>query len=276
MDQQQIYYERIKKDGYVVLENVLTSQECQSYVKLLEDLHQQYSSLHANLNQASKHGLDNKASEKIVYNLHNKNQVFTDLLDHPVVYPLLAFLLQEGSYENAEPFIHILSSARSPLKEGTLQQLHIDSRFPGSPFALTGIALFCLEDFRKSNGATRVIPGSHRYPAYPENGKQYDEEVVLEAPRGSVIVYNGSLWHGGGQNQEDSTRWSIIYSYARWFIKPSFNFSRNMPQPLYDRLTDRQKDILGYRCNPPLDEFTRISARSTEFEVPEEYQLPSH
>jgi ectoine hydroxylase-related dioxygenase (phytanoyl-CoA dioxygenase family) len=50
------------------------------------------------------------------------------------------------------------------------------------------------------NGATRIVPGSHRNPAFPppEGGVG---EVPAEMPRGSVLVYNGSLWHGGGANR---------------------------------------------------------------------------
>jgi ectoine hydroxylase-related dioxygenase (phytanoyl-CoA dioxygenase family) len=133
-----------------------------------------------------------------------------------------------------------------------------------------------LEDFTKESGATRVVPGTHLSKSYPENGKKYPNELILEAPRGSVVVFNGALWHGSSEKMSSKTRWAAILSYGRWFIKPSFDITRNISKSIFDQLTDQQKELLGFKFNPPLDEFTRISARSTNFELPKEfYTLPN-
>ena len=110
---------------------------------------------------------------------------------------------------------------------------------------------------------------------YAENGKKYPDELFLCAPKGSVIIFNGGLWHGSGTNMTDQTRWAIVYSYARWFFKPSFDFNKNMPSEIYRQMNDRQKELLGYKYNPPQDEFMRISARSEAFEDPIDYCLPT-
>ena len=75
-------------------------------------------------------------------------------------------MLQEGSFENSEPIIRVNSAARTSLKGSPPQQLHIDSRYPGAPFALYVQVFFCLDDFMKENGATRVVPGSHKIIKY--------------------------------------------------------------------------------------------------------------
>jgi ectoine hydroxylase-related dioxygenase (phytanoyl-CoA dioxygenase family) len=183
-------------------------------------------------------------------------------------------MLREGSYQNSDPFIHTLSTARSPLRGAPKQQLHNDSGFPNAPWPLVAVVLYCLEDFREENGATRVVPKSHRFPTFPENNKNYDDEIVLEAPRGSAIIFNGSLWHGSGKNSTNQSRWGMLYSYARWFCKPSFNFNQNMPEEFYHRMTDTQRELFGYKFNPPRDEFERISRRTKSPEKPYPYKLP--
>ena len=50
---------------------------------------------------------------------------------------------------------------------------------------------------------------------------------------------------------------------------------QNMPSEIFNKLSDDQKDLLGYKTNPPKDEFTRNSRRSVNFEIPKEYKLPS-
>jgi ectoine hydroxylase-related dioxygenase (phytanoyl-CoA dioxygenase family) len=269
----ELWLEKLNSEGYVVLENVLSQKECDHFISLLEECVQTYTPLHAGENSDSKHGLDSKENEKIVFNLHNKDFSFLEIVDHPVVYPILSHMLREGSYQNSEPFIHTLSSARSPLRGAKKQQLHNDSRYPNAPWPTVVFVLYCLEDFTKEKGATRVVPGSHRYSTYPENGRTYPEEVILEASRGSAIVVNGSLWHGSSKNVSGDTRWGMIYSYARWFHKTSFDFNRNMPEAFYDRMTDTQKELFGYKFNPPKDEFESLSGRSVEPEKPKPYSL---
>lgn len=268
------FKEKVNRDGYVILEDVLTAQECRAYRELLNQLYQKYESRHFRPGARSAHGLEQKVDEKIVHNLHNKDFAFIRLLDHPSVYPVFAYLLQDGSYLNSEPFIHQKSAGRSPLKGKKAQQFHIDSRFPGSPYALTVQVMWILDEFTPESGATRVVPGSHRSPNYPENGKDYPGAVTVRARPGSVLVFNGSLWHGSGEKRTEGDRWAVIYSYARWFVKPGFDFNRNMPRDYYHRLTDRQKELMGYKFNPSIDEFHRISMRSETFEEPSDYQLP--
>lgn len=79
-------------------------------------------------------------------------------------------MLQERSYEDSEPIIYVNGTARTPLKGAPSQQLHIDSRYPGVPFALYALVFFCLDDFMEEGGATRVIPGNHKRVEYAENG----------------------------------------------------------------------------------------------------------
>ncbi len=265
----------VESQGYVIIENVLSDRECRHFVSLLDDCVEKYTPFHADVRSNSDHGLDKKAEEKIVFNLHNKDFSFLSMVDHSSVYPLLSNMLKRGSYEDSEPFIHILSSARSPLRGAKKQQLHNDSRYPNAPWPIVAVVLWCLEDFTTENGATRVVPGSHKFPGFPENGRTYPEEVVLEASRGSAIVFNGSLWHGSGMNESSSTRWAMIYTYARWFCKTSFNFNKNMPLEYFERLTEAQKELFGYKTNPPTDEFDRISSRSVKPERPDPYDLLS-
>ena len=60
-------------------------------------------------------------------------------------------------------------------------------------------SMWALTDFTEANGATRIIPGSHLADHSPDYGSRYDS-IPAEMPKGSVLVWHGSLWHGGGAN----------------------------------------------------------------------------
>ncbi len=265
---------KIKEDGFAIIPNVISKERCEHFKQLLEEDVTKYSDHYYTPEKKSVHSLENKKNEKVVFNLHNKNMDWFELFENPTVISILDATLKEGSYKNQEPYNLLNISARSPLKGTGDQQLHLDSNLPGGDFPIIMVVLWMFDDFTKETGATRVVPGSHRATTYAEDNKVYENEVLAEGTQGSVLVYNASLWHGGGRNYTNNTRWGLVLGYGRWFIKPSFDFFKNTPKHIYDQMTDSQKDLLGFRSAPPADEFTRMRRRSDNFELPLPYNLP--
>lgn len=260
--------------GYMVIPNLISEDECEQYKNLLENDYQKYSSKYANNISNTAHGLDNKSSEKVVFNLHNKDLSWFKLFENKNILEVLDILLTEGSYKNAEPYYLYNNSARCPLKGNMGQQLHLDSRFPGINYCIVVNVLWMLDDFTLDNGATRIVPGSHKFMNFTEDGKVYDEEIRVTGKKGSAIIFNANLWHGGGANLDGASRWAVALGYSRWMIKPSFDYLQNTPKNIYDSLNDSQKKLLGFNCTSPKDEFTRLRSLSVESEIPFDYNLP--
>src|SRR3990167_4539804 len=269
-DEQNELVKQIEQEGYVVVGNLLDQNKCQHYKNHLNSSHDHFYSRYATVKQQSTHGLNNKSQEKVVFNLHNKHINFMRLINHSFTMPIIGALLQKGSYNDNEPYIYTGSSARSP-SFNSEQQLHIDSRVPGCDFALQAQCLWLLDDFTEQNGSTRVVPLSHQFKFYPENGKHYPKEVTVTAPAGSVIIFNGGLWHGSSKKCTHDDRWGVIISYARWFYKQSFQILQNTPKYIYDRLNEFEKCLLGAKTQLALDEFERISMRSETVQDPQKF-----
>tara|TARA_B100000767_G_scaffold275531_1_gene313058 strand:- start:23275 stop:24099 length:825 start_codon:yes stop_codon:yes gene_type:complete len=266
---------KIKSEGYSIIENLISPEECDQYVDLLEKDNEKFSKYYANKNSLSSSSLSDKSREKVVYNLHNKNLKWFNLFENSTIIKILDILLKSGSYKNSEPYNLLNISARSPQINGNKQQLHLDSNLPGGSYPLIIVVLWMLEDFSIENGATRIVPGSHKFNSYAEDNKTYNDEIIIQGKRGSALVFDGSLWHGGGTNKSTKTRWGLVLGYGRWFIKPSFDLLANTPPEIYDNLTDAQKALLGFNSAPPLDEFTRLTRRSPGFETSiNKYKLP--
>jgi ectoine hydroxylase-related dioxygenase (phytanoyl-CoA dioxygenase family) len=263
----------IRTQGYVVLKNIISDEECNKYKQYLEEDYVKYSQSYSTGQQRTISGLEEKSSEKVVFNLHNKRLEYFELLGHPTVLKILDVILKEGSYKDNDPYYLYNISARSP-KKGSEQQLHLDSRFPGSMYVLIANVIWVLDDFTKESGATRVVPGSHKSGKYAEDGVRYPDEILVEAPRGSVIIFDASLWHGSSCKKNDAERWAVVLGYSRWFRKPSYDFMKNTPRKIWSKLTAAQKELLGFRFIPPKDEFTRNRSISEEYEMPDEYEIP--
>ena len=81
--------------------------------------------------------------------------------------------------------------------------------------------LWAMTDFTAENGATRVIPGSHLYEDKLEFG--HDDCEAAEMPAGSVFVYTGAVYHGGGANRSQATRYGLNLTYARSWLRQEEN-----------------------------------------------------
>ena len=118
------------------------------------------------------------------------------------------------------------------------------------PLAKPHAAIICntmwaLTDFTEENGATRVVPGSHLLDHSPEYGRSY-ESVPAEMPRGSVLVWHGSLWHGGGANHTDQRRVGIAMNYCAGFLRQQENQQLGVPREIARGFSPRLRELVGY------------------------------
>jgi ectoine hydroxylase-related dioxygenase (phytanoyl-CoA dioxygenase family) len=251
----------IQDQGYALLKSVFTQAECNNLKAMaLKDISSGPTSFNA---EGSNSILSNKSDEKILNNLHSKRIEYYDFITNQVILSAVKPLLQIGSYKQAESFCLLNSQIRALNPQAGAQQLHIDSNVPGNyPYPLVVIVIVMLDDFTESNGATRIVPHSHKKTTFPVDDIDYDDEILITGKAGDVIVINGALWHGSSVNKTNKERWSINIGYGRWFIKPSFDIPRSLPKDIYDQLDDFQRELLGLRSVPALNDSERISRRS--------------
>ena len=270
------YKKQFDTEGFTVLNDLITAEQCEYFKTLLEKDHQRFVSFYANQKVNDSGSLANKVGEKVVFNLHNKDISWFTLFEHSEVLSLLDLILKEGSYQESEPYYLYNISARCPLKGHSGQQLHIDSNLPGMNYCIVANVLWALDDFTLENGATRVVPGSHKWKEFASDGLSHPDERRVTIRKGSAIIFNANLWHGGAENTTEESRWAVALGYARWFIKPSFDFMQNTPEDIYSKLSEAQKKLLGFDLIPPKDEFTRLRRRSEFSEQPLQYVLPKN
>ena len=109
--------------------------------------------------------------------------------------------------------------------------------------------MWALDDFTVANGATRIVPGSHRWvDRRPAEG---DEVVDAVMPAGSVIFYGGKVFHGGGENQTDKPRLGVILEYVSAWLRPQETHLLAVPRRQLRRCPTRLQELLGYNIYPP-------------------------
>jgi ectoine hydroxylase-related dioxygenase (phytanoyl-CoA dioxygenase family) len=104
--------------------------------------------------------------------------------------------------------------------------------------------MWALDDFTPENGATLVVPGSHRWPA--ERRAADGEAVPAAMPAGSVLFYVGSLLHAGGANRTAKPRLGVILEFCAGWLRPQENHFLGVPREIVRALPDRLRELLGY------------------------------
>jgi ectoine hydroxylase-related dioxygenase (phytanoyl-CoA dioxygenase family) len=142
----------------------------------------------------------------------NRGPEFEALYLHPPVLKACCRIIDE-------PFRLSTMHARTLRPDAPAQDLHVDFERDSHGWTMAGF-IFMVDEFRNDNGATRFVPGSHLWPAVPTDllgdlKADYPGQVLACGPAGSMIVFNGSVWHGHTVNRSGQPRRSIQGAYVR-------------------------------------------------------------
>jgi len=122
-------------------------------------------------------------------------------------------LLEACCHIIGRPFKLSSLHARTLRPYSPISELHVDVRRDSVGWPLVGFILM-IDEFRPDNGATRFVPGSHQWPGTPEEvmpdrRAEHDGQLLACGPAGSLLVFNGSAWHGHTANTSDAPRRSL-------------------------------------------------------------------
>ena len=235
----------LDEDGYLPLPGIMTPAQVRAFRARLQELEEEEGE------DAGKE-VHQEAGAARLANLVNKDPIFDLCWTHPKVLAAMSHVLQ-GDLK--------LSSlnARASLPGQGLQALHCDG-----PLRLPGIApsasddgrryygcnsIWLLSDFTPENGATRLVPGSHRLGLDPREDLEdpqapHPDEVLVLGEAGTVVVFNAFTWHGGTVNRSDQPR-RALHCYFCWRGVPQQTDQRDYLRPeTAARLSEAQRVVL--------------------------------
>jgi ectoine hydroxylase-related dioxygenase (phytanoyl-CoA dioxygenase family) len=148
-----------------------------------------------------------------------------------------------------QPFKLSTMLARAVRPRMPAQPLHVDFERDVDGWPMIGF-IFMVDEFRSDNGATRFIPGSHNWPTVPDELRDapladYENQIVACGTAGSVIVYNGSVWHGHTGNSSGESRRSIQGAYIRREARSASNLPERMRPDTLARIGSIARYVLN-------------------------------
>ena len=227
---------RLDEDGFLPLPGILSAGQLQSIRARLAELH-------AAEGQGAGGEVHQEEGTDRLADLVNKDPVFEVCFTSPRVLAAIAHVLGDFTLSSL--------NARAALPGHGQQRLHADwgvAVRPGDYRVCNSIWL--IDDFTEFNGATRVVPGSHRSARLPREVMAdptgpYPGEVKLLGSAGTVVIFNSHLWHGGTVNATGRPRRALHSYFCRRGLKQQLDQRAYMRPETLARLSPAARYVLG-------------------------------
>jgi ectoine hydroxylase-related dioxygenase (phytanoyl-CoA dioxygenase family) len=227
------HVDAVRRDGFTIIEDAFP-------VELADAIRDDLDRLERDLGVVPS-GNDFEGARTVrIYNLLVHGELYQRIPVHESVLPVAEGVLDPGCLISSLSSIVICPQEKA-------QPIHSDDILiplekPHAPLVCN--TMWAITDFTEANGATRLVPGSHQREN-PHYGGDYDT-VPAEMRKGSVLVWDGALWHGGGANHTDERRYGIAMNYCAGFIRQQENQQLGIPSELVRGFPPRLQELVGY------------------------------
>ena len=232
---------RIEADGYTIVPDAIEPE-------LVAELRDAIRRLERELDVRPRATAAEGHATMRMYNLLAKDPVFQAMPVHPSVLPIVERVLDRDCLLSGMTAIDIGPGEHPQPMHGDDIVMSRHLTRPHAPMMVT--SMWALTDFTAANGGTLFVPGSHRFATTPDGPGALDGVDVraLEMPAGSVMIFHGSLWHGGGANvTADEWRCGVNVQYCPGFVRQQQNPYLGIPADVAATFSDRLLALLGYR-----------------------------
>ena len=250
-------WDQYEDDGYVIFPEILPSDQVERQRAALAPF------IEADIR--GRNVFEGVQSNRI-YAMLGKDPVFADLITHPLQ---LAFAERELGKSC------LLSACLAiNLHPGeTVQPWHMDDDHCRQPLprkALGVSTFWAIDPMTEDNGATEIIPGSHKWAkvelngvnkasdfATKDNGDQsadpgaHEDAIKAVMPAGSLMIAKGNLWHRGGANRSEKSRLIVTPQYCPGWMRPLETMLLAVPPEKAAALPKRAQELLGYSIHEP-------------------------
>ena len=225
----------LERQGYVVLEGLLSPAECQAIRAAVTPL----------LHHTGRNPFEGLATQR-VYSVLTKTRACDRLVDHPRVRALLDRILAPNYLLSQLQVINIRpgEDAQPPHPDDGMYPV------PRPRPPLGAATIWAIDEFTADNGATVLLPGSHRWDDERRPGDS-DTAVPAIMPAGSCLFFIGTLWHGGGANRTTADRLAVTAQYCQPWLRPQEAFSLSTPPHVARAVSEDIRRMLGYSIHPP-------------------------
>ncbi|HEY5072378.1 MAG TPA: phytanoyl-CoA dioxygenase family protein [Caulobacteraceae bacterium] len=235
----------LHRDGYTIIDDFLDAGGLARFRQSVAPLLGRY---------LGRNPFEGRRTER-VYTLVARGRIFEEITDDPRILALLDAFLRPAFLLSASHAIRIHPGEAA-------QSLHFDDSFYPVPRPRPAISISvigAIDAFTADNGATVMIPGSHRWSTAQVQETLAERrstggargEISLEMAAGAVAVFQGTLVHGAGANRSAAPRLAFTSQYCEPWARTQENFFLGVPRERVREMSPALQSLLGYSIMPP-------------------------
>jgi hypothetical protein len=231
----------LARDGFCIIPDVISKQHVDRVRSRLWDV---VDELRRSGKTTYSSFLDPNAANVRVYDLPEHDPLFLDLLTWPAaIAQVHALIGPDAIVSNFTA--NIARPGAQPMKTHSDMALVLPPPWQEC-WAMN--VIWCLDDLREENGATRYLPGSHRFTQFSDVPPDGDSRMrAFEAEAGSIIVMDGRLWHSSGSNRTSNEDRALLFAYyTRPFIRQQVNWHEVLSAPVIASLDAERRKLFGF------------------------------
>jgi len=226
--------EQVNAQGYVIIKK-LFSDEAMNALKA--DVLPRFK------HPSGRNNFEGLATQRI-YSMMVETDIANPMVEHPLIMGLLDKIFEPNYLLSQLQVINIHAGEAA-------QPLHYDDAWPRPRRALGAATIIAVDDFTEDNGATVLIPDSHKWDDRLPSVEDKAKLIKAVMPKGSVLFFLGTLWHGGGANESAASRMCLTAQYCAPFCRTQENFSLSIPKARVKTFSETMQRLLGYSIHPP-------------------------
>jgi ectoine hydroxylase-related dioxygenase (phytanoyl-CoA dioxygenase family) len=233
MDHQH-YIDELEAQGYVIVPGIVDTAFCDEIVARIKAMEAE---------GVSAYGGDAYTGFKTLrfVGLLQNGEIWSRVATHPDVLKILRGVLGE------DMLLSVMATAVIQPGEKA-QPLHRDDErylMPPPRRHLVCNTMWALEDFTAENGATLVVPDTHRLVESPDPERRY-ETIAAVMPKGSVCFVLGTTYHAGGANLSNDRRWALTINYCNGGVRQQYNWTYWLPHGLRESFSPELQALIGH------------------------------
>ena len=235
----------LREHGFTVVPDVLTGDTLK---RTRDALYTAAESDRARGREVAQFALDkgDASLNQRVWNVLSRDPLFEDLAEHPLALSFVRAVLGWPALLG-----NISANICHPGCVGGY--LHADQTFLGEPWPAEGPqglnVAWAIDDFTAANGATRIVPGSHKRSRGVRFEEQETDTVAMEAPAGSAIVFESRLWHKTGANTTEGESRAAVFSwYTKHYVRQQENWFLGLKPEIRQFASEDMLTLLGYKA----------------------------
>ena len=232
----------VKEKGYAIVKNFITAHELETARELLEPIFQQTTTRTITSSDKTKARSGYQGVQAVhVHNLFAKTRAVDQMAINHTLLKIVEGVL-------GPLFQLLVATAMCPTPGVDPQGFHQDDGHyplprPRPPFIAN--TLIALDDFTQTNGATRIVPKSHQWTEAVDQNIPFE---YAEMAAGSLLVFDGALWHaGGGNSSKTQRRRSINLNFNLSWLRQQENQYIGIPKEVWPILPRRLQRLLGFQ-----------------------------